>query len=160
MAVFPGSCGLHSICLRHLLRYASVRACQGGRACDLIPRTRALSASVLLLCACGNSTHNPIVCAGTNTCVLQNFVYATTNASQVLPYFRLGNRTGRCSLPCLSLVCECRRHYCGFAAIRESFSSAITSWIKCRPLSSTAINIWLRRDLRTPEDQDQVCWKT
>lgn len=45
-----------------------------------------LSASVLLLCACGNSTHNPIVCAGTNTCVLQNFVYATTNASQVLVF--------------------------------------------------------------------------
>jgi len=41
---------------------------------------------VLLLGACGNSTHNPIVCAGTDTCVLQNYVYATTNASQVLVF--------------------------------------------------------------------------
>ena len=52
----------------------------------LSPAYACLSASVLLLCACGNSTHNPIVCAGTNTCVLQNFVYATTNASQVLVF--------------------------------------------------------------------------
>jgi len=41
--------------------------------------------SALLLSSCGNSTH-PIVCAGANTCVLQNFVYATTNASQVLVF--------------------------------------------------------------------------
>jgi 6-phosphogluconolactonase (cycloisomerase 2 family) len=45
-----------------------------------------LVASVLLLSGCGNSTHNPIVCAGTDTCVLQNFVYATTAASQVLVF--------------------------------------------------------------------------
>jgi Lactonase, 7-bladed beta-propeller len=42
--------------------------------------------SALLLSSCGNSTHNPIVCAGANTCVLQNFVYATTSAGQVLVF--------------------------------------------------------------------------
>jgi hypothetical protein len=46
-------------------------------------RYACLAGSVLLLAACG-STHNPIVCAGTDACVLQNFVYATTNAGEVL----------------------------------------------------------------------------
>lgn len=41
--------------------------------------------SVLLLGACGNSKH-PIVCSGTDVCVIQNFVYATTAASQVLVF--------------------------------------------------------------------------
>jgi Lactonase, 7-bladed beta-propeller len=51
----------------------------------LNPAFVCLTASVLLLSACGNSNH-PIVCAGTDACVLQSFVYATTSASQVLVF--------------------------------------------------------------------------
>jgi hypothetical protein len=44
-----------------------------------------LVGSALLLAGCGNSTHT-IVCAAADSCVLRNFVYATTNASQVLVF--------------------------------------------------------------------------
>ena len=50
----------------------------------LSPAYVCLVGSVLLLGSCGNSNHNPIVCASANTCVLQNFVYASTGARQVL----------------------------------------------------------------------------
>jgi 6-phosphogluconolactonase (cycloisomerase 2 family) len=43
-----------------------------------------LAGSALLLSGCGNSNH--IGCSGTGACVLQNYVYATTNASQVLVF--------------------------------------------------------------------------
>jgi 6-phosphogluconolactonase (cycloisomerase 2 family) len=51
----------------------------------LNPASVCLAASVLLISACGTSNH-PIGCAGTDACVLQNYVYATTNASQVLVF--------------------------------------------------------------------------
>src|SRR5579872_3948040 len=82
---FPGSCRPHSICLGHLLTICFHSRVARRSSMRLSPAYACLAASVLLLGACGNSTH-PIGCAGTDASVLQNYVYATTNASQVLVF--------------------------------------------------------------------------
>src|SRR5436305_1796177 len=61
---------------------ASVRACQGRFSMRLSPVYLCLAATAVLLSGCGNSKH--IGCSGTDACVEQSFVYATTNAGQVL----------------------------------------------------------------------------
>ncbi|HXF13634.1 MAG TPA: beta-propeller fold lactonase family protein [Terriglobales bacterium] len=50
-----------------------------------------LAGSALLLSGCGNSQH--IGCSGTDACVEQSFVYATTNARQVLIFPAAQNGT-------------------------------------------------------------------
>jgi 6-phosphogluconolactonase (cycloisomerase 2 family) len=50
-----------------------------------------LAGSALLLSGCGNSKH--IGCSGTDACVEQSFVYATTNAGQVLIFPTAQNGT-------------------------------------------------------------------
>jgi hypothetical protein len=80
-----------------------------------------LAGSALLLSGCGTSNH--IGCSGTDACVEQSFVYATTNAGQVLIFPMAQN--GTLSTQALSPVLLLRAVVSRSRHRRMSFSSAI-----------------------------------
>src|SRR5438270_13876314 len=84
--------GLHSVCLRHLLGICCFRSRVPRRfSMRLSPVYLYLAGSALLLSGCGTSNH--IGCSGTDACVAQSFVYATTHAGQVLIFPAVQNGT-------------------------------------------------------------------